>query len=149
MNWNIFNPRAVGPASTRSFTTSAFVRSGTETLSDIASILRNLWLDVRDSYRPELHYMRGPGPKWQAKHQRRITSVLNVSYAHTMLSNSHAVIEPTSVGGMGLVPSVASAESNATTMRFRMSRATAFTVVDEGQAFAPAFRRILQSTWDS
>jgi hypothetical protein len=23
-------------------------------------------------YRPELHYMRGPGPKWYAKHQRRI-----------------------------------------------------------------------------
>jgi hypothetical protein len=22
-----------------------------------------------DSYRPELHYMRGPGPKWYAKHQ--------------------------------------------------------------------------------
>jgi len=21
-----------------------------------------------DSYRPELHYMRGPGPKWRAKH---------------------------------------------------------------------------------
>lgn len=21
-----------------------------------------------DPYRPELHYMRGPGPKWQAKH---------------------------------------------------------------------------------
>ena len=21
-----------------------------------------------DSYRPELHYMRGPGPKWHAKH---------------------------------------------------------------------------------
>jgi hypothetical protein len=20
-------------------------------------------------YRPELHYMRGPGPKWHAKHQ--------------------------------------------------------------------------------
>lgn len=20
-------------------------------------------------YRPELHYMRGPGPKWRAKHQ--------------------------------------------------------------------------------
>jgi len=26
-------------------------------------------MDVRDSYRPELHYMRGPGPKWRAKHQ--------------------------------------------------------------------------------
>ena len=21
-----------------------------------------------ESYRPELHYMRGPGPKWHAKH---------------------------------------------------------------------------------
>jgi hypothetical protein len=27
-------------------------------------------LDVaRNRYRPELHYMRGPGPKWHAKHQ--------------------------------------------------------------------------------
>ena len=23
---------------------------------------------VVDPYRPELHYMRGPGPKWHAKH---------------------------------------------------------------------------------
>jgi hypothetical protein len=23
---------------------------------------------LTDSYRPELHYMRGPGPKWRAKH---------------------------------------------------------------------------------
>jgi len=23
-----------------------------------------------DSYRPELHYMRGPGPKWREKHVR-------------------------------------------------------------------------------
>ena len=22
---------------------------------------------LRDDYRPELHYMRGPGPKWHAK----------------------------------------------------------------------------------
>ena len=28
------------------------------------------WLraSLFDSYRPELHYMRGPGPKWRAKH---------------------------------------------------------------------------------
>ena len=26
---------------------------------------------VRSPYRPELHYMRGPGPKWHAKHQGR------------------------------------------------------------------------------
>jgi hypothetical protein len=24
-----------------------------------------------DPYRPELHYMRGPGPKWHAKHGSR------------------------------------------------------------------------------
>ena len=23
-----------------------------------------------DPYRPELHYMRGPGPKWRAKRER-------------------------------------------------------------------------------
>jgi hypothetical protein len=23
---------------------------------------------IFDSYRPELHYMRGPGPKWREKH---------------------------------------------------------------------------------
>ena len=23
---------------------------------------------TRDNYRPELHYMRGPGPKWREKH---------------------------------------------------------------------------------
>jgi hypothetical protein len=23
---------------------------------------------LTESYRPELHYMRGPGPKWRAKH---------------------------------------------------------------------------------
>lgn len=27
---------------------------------------------VFDPYRPELHYMRGPGPKWHAKRQDRI-----------------------------------------------------------------------------
>lgn len=29
-----------------------------------------------DRYRPELHYMRGPGPKWYEKHQGRTGSVL-------------------------------------------------------------------------
>jgi hypothetical protein len=30
-------------------------------------------------YRPELHYMRGPGPKWQAKHDPRAASLDGVS----------------------------------------------------------------------
>jgi hypothetical protein len=25
---------------------------------------------LADPYRPERHYMRGPGPKWHAKHAR-------------------------------------------------------------------------------
>jgi hypothetical protein len=29
------------------------------------------WTEPRErSYRPERHYMRGPGPKWRAKHGR-------------------------------------------------------------------------------
>ena len=48
---------------------SGFAHKSAESVSDFASVVRNLILDVRDSYRPELHYMRGPGPKWRAKHQ--------------------------------------------------------------------------------
>ncbi len=48
---------------------SGFAHRTAEAASDFASVVRNLILDVRDSYRPELHYMRGPGPKWRAKHQ--------------------------------------------------------------------------------
>jgi len=29
---------------------------------------RELVVRVCDPYRPELHYMRGPGPKWRAKY---------------------------------------------------------------------------------
>jgi hypothetical protein len=29
---------------------------------------RTVCRDAFDPYRPELHYMRGPGPKWHAKH---------------------------------------------------------------------------------
>jgi hypothetical protein len=40
-----------------------------ELVSGSTSVIHNLIMDVRDSYRPGLHYMRGPGPKWRAKHQ--------------------------------------------------------------------------------
>lgn len=29
---------------------------------------RQLAQNLLDPYRPELHYMRGPGPKWREKH---------------------------------------------------------------------------------
>ena len=34
---------------------------------DLAALMRAL-RDLVDPYRPEQHYMRGPGPKWHAKH---------------------------------------------------------------------------------
>jgi hypothetical protein len=40
--------------------------------------LVNVWLKLKqwtlDSYHPELHYMRGPGPKWRKKHAH-VTSI--------------------------------------------------------------------------
>jgi hypothetical protein len=36
--------------------------------AEFADILRQL-KSILDPYRPELHYMRGPGPKWHAKHR--------------------------------------------------------------------------------
>jgi hypothetical protein len=50
-------------------TLSGVARKSAESVSDFASVVRNLILDVRDSYRPEVHDMRGPGPKWRTKHQ--------------------------------------------------------------------------------
>jgi hypothetical protein len=37
-------------------------------LAGFANPLQGLLRDLLDPYRPELHYMRGPGPKWHAKH---------------------------------------------------------------------------------
>ena len=34
----------------------------------LASAWRATVADRADRYRPEAHYMRGPGPKWRAKH---------------------------------------------------------------------------------
>ncbi|MEI7806002.1 MAG: hypothetical protein WCI56_11795 [Hyphomicrobiales bacterium] len=40
-------------------------------LARIGSTFAALWRRATDPYRPELHYMRGPGPKWRAKHGGR------------------------------------------------------------------------------
>ena len=34
----------------------------------VADLWRTVTSDLFDTYRPEQHYMRGPGPKWRAKH---------------------------------------------------------------------------------
>jgi hypothetical protein len=39
-----------------------------KTKRSLAAALDDLIRTLFDTYRPELHYMRGPGPKWHAKH---------------------------------------------------------------------------------
>jgi hypothetical protein len=37
-------------------------------LSLLSAIWHGLTRDMGGPYKPERHYMRGPGPKWRAKH---------------------------------------------------------------------------------
>jgi hypothetical protein len=37
-------------------------------LTRAVAYLRKVLNSLFDPYRPELHYMRGPGPKWHEKH---------------------------------------------------------------------------------
>jgi hypothetical protein len=48
---------------------SGFARKTAESASDFVSVVHDLIKDVRDSYRPQLRYERGPGPKWRAKYR--------------------------------------------------------------------------------
>ena len=36
----------------------------------VADLWRSLSSELFGTYHPEQHYMRGPGPKWRAKHGR-------------------------------------------------------------------------------
>jgi hypothetical protein len=46
--------------------------SGTRRYRNLRTTLADMWRtlakDLFHPYRPELHYMRGPGPKWHAAH---------------------------------------------------------------------------------
>jgi hypothetical protein len=48
--------------------TSAQRRATPGLAADFADFLHSLARTLFDPYRPELYYMRGPGPKWHAKH---------------------------------------------------------------------------------
>jgi hypothetical protein len=50
-------------------TLSGFARGTTGSTSSFTDVIHSLVKDQLSSYRPELHYMRGPGPKWRAKHR--------------------------------------------------------------------------------
>jgi len=40
----------------------------------VADLWRTVTSDLFNHYRPEQHYMRGPGPKWRAKHARTVVT---------------------------------------------------------------------------
>ena len=52
-----------------------------------AEALGELWRtfgNAFDTYRPELYYMRGPGPKWRAKHSGT-AAALDPDAFHTLI----------------------------------------------------------------
>jgi hypothetical protein len=70
MIWkSIVSRRAIALDSARWSAMAGLTRKTAETVSDFTSIAHNLVMDIRDSYRPGLHPMHGPGPEWRAEHQ--------------------------------------------------------------------------------
>jgi hypothetical protein len=68
-------------------------------MRDRAHLARHLVERLFDTYRPELHYMRGPGPKCRAKHDRALRlarapgpSRPNRSYVWPFASNRYSTI---------------------------------------------------------
>jgi hypothetical protein len=53
---------------TSSFSTPAMSRNARASASGFKAFWRQFWTRAFNPYRPELHYMRGPGPAWHAKY---------------------------------------------------------------------------------
>jgi hypothetical protein len=49
-----------------------------------AALFSSLAKDLFDPYRPELHYMRGPGPRWRAKHAQPTTGAAELGIPGTL-----------------------------------------------------------------
>jgi hypothetical protein len=52
----------------RSFTASVLVSLFRRAFISVVTFLGPSWDGPVGKYRPEQHYMRGPGPKWREKH---------------------------------------------------------------------------------
>jgi hypothetical protein len=52
-------------------TTTAAGHNRVEPLAEFRAFWRAFFARAFNPYRPELHYMRGPGPAWRAKHLGR------------------------------------------------------------------------------
>jgi hypothetical protein len=60
--------RVIALASLPLRTRSAMVSKAANLLATTGEFLRAQLARLTDPYHPELHYMRGPGPKWREKH---------------------------------------------------------------------------------
>ena len=49
-------------------------------LGGLREAVRAFMYELRDPYRPELHYMRGPGPKWHARQGPRAITLPRPAY---------------------------------------------------------------------
>ena len=49
--------------------------SGTRSLTAWRTRWKTIVARLADPYRPERYYMRGPGPKWHAKHAPRVAHI--------------------------------------------------------------------------
>jgi hypothetical protein len=57
------------------FKLGADVVFSTAGLVAVVRVWRRLKNAIFDPYRPELHYMRGPSPKWREKHQSATSAI--------------------------------------------------------------------------
>lgn len=60
----------MGNAATRTHRLDAKAPSLAAEFVELGRALRAMF----DPYRPECHYMRGPGPKWRAKHNPKVVA---------------------------------------------------------------------------
>ena len=58
--------------------------------STVLAVCRGMAQDLFGDYRPELHYMRGPGPKWREKHLAQPAASASPDYADGLLSPQFA-----------------------------------------------------------
>jgi hypothetical protein len=60
-------------------------------LTDTFRELSRTFAHLRDPYRPELHYMRGPGPAWHAKRAGTSSApAANATSALSDIAKAHA-----------------------------------------------------------
>lgn len=61
----------------------------THGLAAIQRHWRRLVGSLSDPYRPELHYMRGPGPKWHEKHDPPLARRLGAPSSRDLVNADH------------------------------------------------------------